>query len=284
MKKAFLLLGAGSLLALTSCRKDIGRFDGSTNPLESHEQVVEYHIPTYDAAYPPRFPFLFKKIYDPSGKTVKEIDCSFWDVQSPSQLFLDEFYHTLKVEQKGRMVYLINTQLTKENTPDTVARITLNNQGRPESCAASPALDPDAASKPAVTEYYTYKNDRVTLVKSVYNGEIPSTHPQPFTYTIVDTVHYDNVGNPISFLGNSYQYDYTKKPKQQFYCDDFMGGDEPFFLLEYLGYFPEVTCPVNLRTHVATLIFSGDLTNHQFDSKGRLISYDFYAPITITWK
>ena len=100
-----------------------------------------------------------------------------------------------------------------------------------------------------------------------------------------DTIRYDNYGNVLSHGTTRYQYDYSKKPRQQFYCDDFMGADESFYLLQYLGYFPELNNPVNLRTYTYTEEFSGPLTDHQFDGEGRLISYEFESsPVTITWK
>jgi hypothetical protein len=195
-----------------------------------------------------------------------------------------EFYHDFIVEQKGRMIYLVNKQTNKAGTPDTVARITLNEKGRAISCAANSELDPDAMLNPAVTEYYIYKNDRVIAVRSDYKGLSASIPHEVFEYTIIDSLTYDKYGNILTFNHNSYQYDYNRKAKQQFYCDDFMGSDEPFYVLQYLGFFPEVNCPPNVRTLVETEVFSGDLSNHRFDSKGRLIGYNFYLPITITWK
>ena len=94
---------------------------------------------------------------------------------------------------------------------------------------------------------------------------------------------YDKFGNILSFNGNTYQYDYSRKAKQQFYCDDFMGNCEPFYLLQYLGFFPEVNNPPNIRTHVETTVFHGDLTNHKFDHEGKLIGYDFYEPVSVAW-
>jgi hypothetical protein len=159
-----------------------------------------------------------------------------------------------------------------------VARITLNKEGRAISCAATGALNPDYFENPAIIENYKYKNDRIIAVKSDYFSQSGIV-----LASLVDSVHYDNKGNISSFAGNSYQYDYTQKVKQQFYCDDFMGSHEPFYLLQYLGFFPEVNSPENVRTHVETVVFKGDLTNHQFDGNGRLTSYDFYLPITISW-
>ena len=66
-----------------------------------------------------------------------------------------------------------------------------------------------------------------------------------------------------------------------------MSYQEPFYLLQYLGYFPEVNCPTNLMNAISNRYddFAGPLTDHQFDAKGRLTSYDYPGgPTTITWK
>jgi hypothetical protein len=285
MKKGKVTLPAIAtvFMLFLSCQKDFIRADHFRNPLEAGCQVAEYHIPEYDSDFPPRIPYLFKKTFDSSGKIVREIECFFNDIVTPHDILLPEFHHIFKIEQRGRMIFLINKVTNKGNIPDTVARITLNNEGRAESCAANPELVPDFESKTAVTEYYLYKSHRIVSIKSVFNQITP-----PNTFIDIDTLIYDNYGNILSCRDNSYQYDYSRKAKQQFYCDDIMDGgdaDEPFYLLQYLGFFPEVTSPVNIRTRAQNQVFSqGYLTNHQFDAEGKLISYDYFIPhITIVW-
>jgi hypothetical protein len=97
----------------------------------------------------------------------------------------------------------------------------------------------------------------------------------------------------LSFASNTYEYDYSKKGKEQFYSEDYQGNDWPFYLLQYLGFFPEVNSPVNIRTHiVGSGDYYGSFFNHTFDAEGKLISYDFGNPpgtvgdppdVTITW-
>src|ERR1700736_6617077 len=134
MKNVFFLTAACALLLLSSCRKGIDPIHYFPNPLSSDNQVVEYHKTSYDnenrPPYPAHFPYLFKKTYDRSGKTVTEIDCCFEDSRHFSEL-VQSYYHEFKVSQRGRMIYLINKQLTKSNIPDTVARVALNEDGRP---------------------------------------------------------------------------------------------------------------------------------------------------------
>lgn len=268
-----------ALLLLHSCTKSFPPNQVFPDPLTGDDQVAEYHIPFYDSYFMTKIPYLFRKTYDPSGKILKEIVCSFTDDLTPSSLL--EFRLDLTVQQKGRIVYLIKKDSLQKNPPDTTVRIYLNSKGRPDSCVGTNALDPDAGGRPPESTYYFYKDNRLQVVRNVLlnGGPIPTSGG--------DTIHYDKYGNPSSFGENSYQYDYTRTAKQQFYCDDYMGGDDEFYLLQYLGYFPEVTSPVNIRIRVVTLdVTEGfPLSNHQFDAQGRLISYEYTgaAPITITW-
>jgi hypothetical protein len=136
------------LLLSLSCRKDYERFDYFRNPLKGGCQVAEYHIPIYDSYFPPHFVFLFKKTFDSTGRIVKSIICNFWDEIPPKLVNTPEFRHNLLVVQKAMKVYLINQETEKAGTPDTVARITLNNDGRAISCAATGALNPDWMGNP----------------------------------------------------------------------------------------------------------------------------------------
>jgi hypothetical protein len=283
MKKGKVTLPAIAtvFMLFLSCQKSSDRFDNFRNPLQGDCQVAEYHYGLYDQYFPAGIPFLFKKTFDASGKTLKEIECFFWPEVPPSQILLPEFHHIFKVEQRGRMIFLINKVTNKGNIPDTVARITLNNEGRAKSCTANSELFPGGWPSyldSSVTEEYIYSNNRILAIKSNYIGPVP--------VTFFDSLHYDKYGNVLSFRDNSYQYDYSRKAKQQFYCQDYM-DDWPFYLLQYLGFFPEVTSPINIRTYmVADASLNGALTNHKFDAEGKLISYVFdygSVPITIVW-
>ena len=281
MKNAF-FAAACALVLFSSCHKNIDGFDDFPNPLNSTIQVVEYHKTLYDstfpAPYPAHFPYLFKKIYDPSGKIVTELDCSIEDDRGLYG-FLYGYYHEFKVAQKGQMIYLINKALSKSIIPDTVARIKINEEGRPEYCSVNNELVNDLPFATSAMEHYVYKNYRLIAIKSGYTGD-------PFTQKAIDSLKYDQFGNILSFNNNSFQYDYSRKAKQQFYCEDFMGGGvQPFYVLEYLGFFPEVNSPTNIMIYKSNAVFQSALTNHQFDGQGRLISYDSQTgPTTITWK
>ncbi|HEX9509581.1 MAG TPA: hypothetical protein VF939_03805 [Puia sp.] len=279
MKNVFLLAAACGLFLLSACRKGMEPNHEFPNPLRSNNQVVEYHKTFYDALFNTHVPYLFIKKYDPSGRAVTEIDCSFEDDRGPTT-FYSTVYHEFKVSQQGRMIYLINKQLPKSNIPDTVARVTLNEDGRAESCAVNPELALDFIAPTWITQHYIYRNDKVIAVKSEYN-----TPDYPYYYPRTDSLHYDNYGNLLSFNGNTFQYDYTRTARQQFYCEDLTGQEEPFYLLEYLGFFPEVSSPTNVMIHYDNAVDRYALTNHKFDREGRLISYDYhFGPTTITWK
>ena len=283
MKKGIVTLPviATVFMLFLSCQKSSDRFDNFRNPLQGDCQVAEYHIGYPD--YPAGIPFLFKKTFDPSGKTLKEIDCVFWPEIGPPEISEPEYHHIFKIEQHGRMIFVINKVTNKGNIPDTVARITINNDGRVKSCIANSELFPFGlplinSLDSLVTEEYIYRENRVLAVKSNYIGPDPETR--------IDSLKYDKYGNVLAFGTNTYQYDYTRKAKQQFYCQDYMGSDWPFYLLQYLGFFPEVNSPVNIRTYIiGSGDYYGDLTNHKFDAEGKLISYDFLGsiPITIVW-
>ena len=277
---AVVLATASIFMLFNSCVKDVppGNF---FNPLVGGCQVAEYHVATFDPLFPTPPPYLFRKTFDPSGRIVTGIDCNFTNDILPANLLSSTLH--LKIVQKGWVVDLIKADSVKTDFPDTLFRIYLNEKGRPDSCIGSPGSEPQAGPGSFEKEYYTYKDNRVMEVKMNITFNYDGT---PFSLDGTDTVKYDKYGNPVSFGTNTYTYDYSRKARQQFYCDDFMGIESNFYLLQYLGFFPEVTSPVNVRTGVNTgSDTGGPLTGQQFDAEGRLIGYDIdYIPVSITWK
>jgi hypothetical protein len=266
MKKIALVSLLLSLLFL-SCNKD----DDFPNALMKC-QVSEFHLATYDL-YFTDFPFLFKKTYDPSGKILKEISCLFWNDQPPTSQFVTP--HDLVINSHGRKIFLLN----KHDLLDTVVKITLNIAGRPESCESKKELNESNGKNFSETEHFVYKYNRLVFVQAT-SASVFSPIPYTSTYPLV----YDNYGNMLSFGGNVYQYDYNRRAKKQFYCDDLMATNNGFYLLQYLGFFPEVNSPVNLRKHGFATTFQGDFNNHTFDSDGKLTGYYFGGlKATITW-
>jgi hypothetical protein len=278
MKKS-LYAAAGLLLlfASSSCRKDNGPL-GSQTPLNSNYQVVECHNNHYDADLDAHVAFPFLKKYDPSGRTVTEIDCAFDD--DKSYYYFPQVYHEFKISQKGHMVYLVNKALPASGIPDTAGWITLDALGRPKSMTADSNLSLDLNGywpEPTFTQNYTYQNNKIVAVHYVFNN------PHRGDYT--DSIKYDQYGNAVSFNNVSWHYDYSKTAKQQFYYEGLTGADEPFYLLLYLGYFPEISCPSNVMTAWTDFTGTFNVTNHKFDSRGRLISYDDgLGHVTVNWK
>lgn len=261
---------------LGSCIKNLpsNRF---FDPLTGGCQIAAFHNSQFDIFYPTPPPYLFQKSFDATGKVVTGIDYSFTnDIVPPT---LPTFTRHLNVMQHGWTVLLISKSTGKEgNIPDTVGRIYLNRTGRPDSCAGV-GLDPFEPLS-LVTEHYYYTNDRLFAVNDI------TYVSRNFILDRTDTITYDRFGNPLSFIHNSYQYSDNRRPKEQFYCDDFMEVDRVFYLLQYLGFFPEVTNPPNVRTRAANVDYPEgvNLTNLQFDSEGKLISYGFASETdTITW-
>jgi len=261
------------LLLLNSCHKDIYSWDHFPDPLAGKNQVAEYHLTQFDQYFTQPLHYLFGKKFDHSGK-VEEIICSFTADLLPSMVL--PFQLDLHIIDKGRKVYLLTLDTIGHGAPDTSAIIYLNAEGRPDSCVGNYRLLPSIA--PVKTawekEFYYYKDHRVFAVRT------DNFFANNFFLSSIDTIRYDRFGNPLSFAGNSYEYDYSRKAKLQFYADDYMQNLDEFYLLQYLGYFPEITSPPNVRTRFSTVVGSLTITNHQFDAEGRLIYYD---GASITW-
>lgn len=273
MKQITFALAACLLFtAFSSCNKIIPVQSGFPNPLTGDNQVADFHIDIYDGFFT-NPPYLFDKTFDPSGKILKEIAFSFNDDIGVGDL--PTYTYDLLVESKGNVVYLI-----EKGAADTAFRLYLNAQGRPDSCIGTVQFIPDQAYG-TESEYYYYKDSRFLAVKDELKNS-----SNTIVYASIDTMKYDSYGNPLSFRGNSYQYDYSRAVSLQFLCDDFTGGDDLFYLMEYLGYFQEITSPANLRTTLtnATDPTGASETDQLFDKEGRLISYTMLGqPETITW-
>jgi hypothetical protein len=176
--------------------------------------------------------------------------------------------------QKDLKVYL----LKKTDLSDTGMVIQLNDKGRVVSCHIAREVNEIHGS--GESEYFFYKGNRIWYITTV-----PDTNGHFIPYSTTDTVHYDSHGNPSSFAFNTYQYDYTRKVDFQYYIDDQMESDYGYYVCQYLGYFPEVTSPPNLRIHTQADEFNLPLVDQQFDAAGRMISYDysFSGFVTIAW-
>jgi hypothetical protein len=258
-----------------SCGKEFPQ-EGFFNPLIGGCQVAEYHDSQYDVFFTTKPPYLFRKTFDPSGKIATEMACGFSnDIVPEPRLQLD-----VLIAQKDRRVFLIRADSGKTIVPDTLVTIYLNREGRPDSCIGRPGSDPETGTTTGYEwEYYFYKDGKIQTVKHTifFGGEEPGVF-----FSGSDSVRYDKYGNPVSFGFNTYAYDYTRRGGQKFYLDAFMNDETDFYLLQYLGFFPEINNPPNLQTYSYNSdgAQGGPLGVQQFDAEGKLTGF---GPISITW-
>lgn len=264
------ILSFSALLFLTSCYKI--DWIGGGFPAEKNYQVEQ----CISTLYTPDHPFLFVKSYSGASLNPVSINASFFNEISPDQLF----HYDLRIVYKGRFIFLIN----KNNVYDTLYFVEMNDKNRPIVSRGIGDLGDFR---------YEYKNNRLVSVNwglgSVSNYK--------------DTCIYDNYGNILSIKpsvigdGYTYEYDYSRKAKYQYYQDELRMLNNGFTLLCYLGLFPELN-PVNIRTHVnvgsapSGGFWSKYLINHEIDDKGRLVKYGVTSSLaypelytmTIKWR
>jgi len=269
------------IFLLSSCGKEFSS-KGFFNPLIGGCQVAEYHNPQFDSYFPTKPPYLFRKTFDASGRIVKEMACGFSNDNPP--LSLPEFLLDVTIAQKDRRVFLLRAYSGKPVVPDTLLTIYLNWEGRPDSSIGRPGSDPEAGTA-YEWEYYYYKGDRLQSINhTTFHG--PHGGEGGYSFSGTDTIHYDKYGNPLSYGYNTYTYDYTRKGGQKFYLDVFMGNEANFYLLQYLGFFPEINNPPNLRTYEYNSDAAESLSflDQQFDAQGKLTGIGQPdGGISITW-
>ncbi len=209
---------------------------------------------------------LFQKTYDAQGKNVTEIECVFFEpfssiglTSSPSSLY--GVQHDLLVSKSGSSLILRD----KNNLADTAMVVLLNKDGRPVSSITSLVGNITDSYHYGDTENYTYKGGRIFSVQSI-------------RFQQVDTVGYDSLGNLLSFAGNTYIYDYYRRASESFYITDYQALFHGYYLLQYLGYFPEVTNTTNIRSTVSNSFLrdAGNLVGEQYDPEGRVVGFGTY--------
>lgn len=99
-----------------------------------HPSIPKCDLAAYSLTIYPQVthPFLFTKVYDHSGRFVKSIDASVFNIREPEGLNR----YQLKVEFKGRNLYLVNLL----NPADTCMKVILDKYGRPEAATANENL------------------------------------------------------------------------------------------------------------------------------------------------
>jgi hypothetical protein len=203
---------------------------------------------------------LFQKTYDAQGKAVTEIQCVFFEP------YFDGYsgfgpQHDLLVTKTDSLLILRD----KNNLADTAMMVLFNKAGRPVSSITSLAGNiTDSYSHYGDTENYTYRGGRIFSVEVVGSQ--------------VDTVQYDSLGNLLSFAGNTYIYDYYRQATESFIITDYQPRTHGYYLLQYLGYFPEVTNTTNIRSSLSnsSLFETANLDGEQYDPAGRVIGFSTY--------
>lgn len=216
-------------------------------------------VQSYTLSFPwqPSATTLFKKKYNASGDRISEIGFTFVSVGLPFTPYKARLaYH-------GLAIYLINV----DNAQDTTMKIYLNAKGRVKECFGKFRVN--------YTKFYYDANNRL------------SSFDFDWGIAIRNVCEYDQFGNILRIVrdgpgsdrfGSYYVYDYSRKAKRQFYRDAPSENDD-FTLLHYLGFFPELE-PVHVRTYTwmgtetEAYWYKQHITNHKFDSKGRLFQYD----------
>ncbi|MEJ7738985.1 MAG: hypothetical protein WKF97_16285 [Chitinophagaceae bacterium] len=205
------------------------------------------------------YPYLFAKKYDHTGKIIKEITCTFENIVRPDLMPV----FNLVIKQKGLNVFLLN----KNNLLDTALKVLLNHNGKVIWSEASyDLIQQNNYYRSSLFNRYTYKDNRLFSVESNYTDTSGRG--------LIDTLLYDSRGNILKVGSSSYEYDVSINVKKQFYIlTDYMNSQNGFFLLQYLGFFPEVTNPANLLTNYTSGWGRREVFDHTFDASGNLISY-----------
>lgn len=258
--KGWLLLLAISVIAGSCSKLDWNDVWGD-HPSANKGDVAAFRLTYYDDYNLP-YPFLFAKTYDASGNYVKEINAAFNNVALPNAIR----HYRLRLEYRPRVIYFIRM----EAPFDTVVTALFNHQGR--------VIQTNSKNE-VVENKFEYRNNR--LFSIFWRSTAP--------FAKTDTCVYDKFGNILSIAeGNAYgrtgyfyEYDYSRKARQQYYMEELRNINNDFTLMVYMGFFPELN-PVHLRTAArmgeeSVYTFNYFAFNHVFDSKGRLIKYTVYG-------
>lgn len=204
----------------------------------------------------------YRKEYDPvTGKVRKVVAGRF------------TFYLTdsisLLVQYNGNTIHLI-----QEGSPtDTVLNAHFGSDGRLLNLTEgnAPVYDLPQLS-------FNYTAGRLSNISGEYELDIT----------------YDGYGNVVKMEDPSlgaqsfyHTYDVSVSATKQFYPDGFYGDSyNSLFLAQFMGWLPDLE-PVSKRTFSRTVtgdyeLYSSNLTNHVYDSEGKLISYKTFNVVTYT--
>jgi hypothetical protein len=211
----------------------------------------------------------FKKQYDPNTGKVNKVTLGLFQLTLIDSL-------NLVVKYQGNKVFLLD----EWNQTDTVVIATFDNANRLTSIAQG-----NAPNERLVSAQFSYSSGKLSNISFDFVGKFELN------------AHYDAYGNVTSLedpsgtnQGFFYTYDVSVKAKQQFYSDEFLGDAyNTLYLAQFMRWLPDLE-PVHKRITSQIrgedyILYSADLTNHVYDAKGKLISYqtDEFTTFTNLW-
>jgi hypothetical protein len=268
MKIKTALFVASTAFLVISCQKD----DDCDPPPQTKKkcdlaQVIETSTFKEESYTRSRF----RKEYDAYGKVNKVVLGLF-------QLALVDSINMV-VKYQGNHAYL----LAEYNPADTVVIATFDNADRLMHITQG-----NAANDRLVTAHFSYNASKLSNISFDFDNGAFELEPHYDAYGNVTALEDPSSGGGQSFY---YTYDVGIKAKQQFYSDEFIGDAyNSLYLAEFMGWLPDLE-PVNKRTSSRISLgeegeefdlYSADLTNHIYDSKGKLISYQIGEFLTFT--
>jgi YD repeat-containing protein len=260
MKITFVGFVAFTVLSLTACKKT--DFCPKTPTKPNTSCALAQSFQTGDDH--PGMVSQFRKEFDNKGKVSKVVAGLF-------TLSLEDSIPLL-LKYNGNTVYFVKEQ----NTADTVIVAHFDGADRLVSIAEGNA--PNYRFVPAT---FAYSGGHLSAINIAGNNL---------------KTKYDANGNILEMAdpnvdGQDYYftYDLSVKATSQFYPDAFLGDSyNSLYLAQALGWLPDLE-PVNKRTRSRVAIsedydlFNMELTDHVYDSEGKLLSYRAGLLYTNLW-
>ncbi len=269
MKKSltYATLLAGTAFTLFSCQKVNSVRDEIEDRNHKNKELCLISSFSYSNSANP-LQTVFANRYDLSGRSL-EVDAG---VFSGGAIVANKPF-SIKWASNG--LAFINA-----NSPnDTILVAYFDRKGRVEKIVSG-----NAPSQDFLPTTFQYSNNRLASMGITLAGNV-----------LISYFDYDAKGNIVSItdapttsvpIPGKVQYAYAtnEKAKQQFYFDEPRKFSwNSFTLLQYVGLFPELE-PVNLRTSTKVdwgnnyQAYYMNLTNHQLDQNGKLMSYENVSP------
>ncbi|HEY0356784.1 MAG TPA: hypothetical protein VGC29_11295 [Flavisolibacter sp.] len=225
----------------------------------------------------PGFTSLFKKYYMPGSGKLDKILVSFRNIAAPGA----NDPALLKLIYRHNRIIFLN-----DNSLDTMAILNFDNAGKLRYAQAGLPFHFGWSLKTGFR--FIYHQDKLIKIENSEQVYIGDDQYQTNWYPYIN-IRYDHQKKNVSEIffpafgapGPSikYEYNYSRKVKNQVYPDDMM-GDYHYFLyfLKYLNLFPELT-PEHLlvRSKAFNTDYPGNYdrrySNHVVDGSGKLLFY-----------